>query len=318
MTEAEGRDPPTLTISFKAPVYDTSVTTLGGAERRPFSGTPQQIADDIGAYEKLGVQRAGLRLPQRAPHGDARADGALRADDADGALTRPSGYVRRDNTEDATCGSTARSRSCRARGRASGGRPRWASRSAGPASAWRTSTAPGPRRWPRRSRRRVASRWPSRRTPARRTGIEAMIGGTVKAFGGLDILHNNAFGQPALPDGQRRLAFTRRPRRARVDPHHRPRADRRVPGDEARHPRAARAGRRRHRQHRVDLRPVRRLRHRRLQHGQGGRGQPHAGGRHRVRLARDPGELRVPRAPSTRRCCARRCRSPGSPRRRRG
>src|SRR5512132_614685 len=36
-------------------------------------------------------------------------------------------------------------------------------------------------------------------TPA---GIEAMIGGTVKAFGGLDILHNNAFGQPALPDGQ--------------------------------------------------------------------------------------------------------------------
>src|SRR6185436_9700229 len=38
-------------------------------------------------------------------------------------------------------------------------------------------------------------------------GIDAMIGGTVKAFGGLDILHNNAFGQPALPDGQRRLAF---------------------------------------------------------------------------------------------------------------
>ncbi|TMQ28048.1 MAG: SDR family oxidoreductase [Candidatus Rokuibacteriota bacterium] len=41
-------------------------------------------------------------------------------------------------------------------------------------------------------------------TPA---GIEAMIAGTVKAFGGLDILHNNAFGQPALPSGQRRLAF---------------------------------------------------------------------------------------------------------------
>jgi meso-butanediol dehydrogenase/(S,S)-butanediol dehydrogenase/diacetyl reductase len=42
-------------------------------------------------------------------------------------------------------------------------------------------------------------------TPA---GIEAMIGGTVHAFGGLDILHNNAFGQPARPGGQRRLAFT--------------------------------------------------------------------------------------------------------------
>ena len=39
-------------------------------------------------------------------------------------------------------------------------------------------------------------------------GIDAMIGGTVKAFGGLDILHNNAFGQPALPPGQSRLAFT--------------------------------------------------------------------------------------------------------------
>jgi len=29
-------------------------------------------------------------------------------------------------------------------------------------------------------------------------GIEAMIGGAVKTFGGLDILHNNAFGQPTL------------------------------------------------------------------------------------------------------------------------
>ena len=39
-------------------------------------------------------------------------------------------------------------------------------------------------------------------------GIDAMIGGAVAAFGGLDILHNNAFGQPALPAGQSRLAFT--------------------------------------------------------------------------------------------------------------
>jgi probable F420-dependent oxidoreductase len=55
MTEAEGRNPAALTISFKAPVYDPSVTILGGSERRPFSGSPQQIADDIGAYEKAGV-----------------------------------------------------------------------------------------------------------------------------------------------------------------------------------------------------------------------------------------------------------------------
>jgi len=39
-------------------------------------------------------------------------------------------------------------------------------------------------------------------------GVEAMVGGAVRAFGGLDILHNNAFGQPALPPGQSRLAFT--------------------------------------------------------------------------------------------------------------
>src|SRR5262245_1692116 len=31
--------------------------------------------------------------------------------------------------------------------------------------------------------------------------------GIEKAVGGLDILHNNAFGQPALPSGQRRLNF---------------------------------------------------------------------------------------------------------------
>ncbi|TXL71901.1 SDR family oxidoreductase [Vineibacter terrae] len=39
-------------------------------------------------------------------------------------------------------------------------------------------------------------------------GIDAMIGGAVQVFGGLDILHNNAFGQPALPAGQSRLALT--------------------------------------------------------------------------------------------------------------
>jgi len=39
-------------------------------------------------------------------------------------------------------------------------------------------------------------------------GVDAMVGGTVEAFGGLDILHNNAFGQPPLPAGRGRLAFT--------------------------------------------------------------------------------------------------------------
>src|SRR5262249_62193384 len=39
-------------------------------------------------------------------------------------------------------------------------------------------------------------------------GVEAMVGGTVEAFGGLDILHNTAFGQPPLLPGQSRLALT--------------------------------------------------------------------------------------------------------------
>jgi len=57
LTAAEGRDFSSLTISFKAPVYDA---TSGGAAlpdgtRRPFSGTPAQISEDIAAYGALGV-----------------------------------------------------------------------------------------------------------------------------------------------------------------------------------------------------------------------------------------------------------------------
>ena len=55
LTEAEGRDPSTLTISYKAPIYDAEQIVPGGAERRPFSGSPQAIADDIGVFAALGV-----------------------------------------------------------------------------------------------------------------------------------------------------------------------------------------------------------------------------------------------------------------------
>jgi probable F420-dependent oxidoreductase len=55
LTEAEGRDPSTLTISYKAPIYDAGQGVDGGAERRPFSGSPQAIADDIGVFAALGV-----------------------------------------------------------------------------------------------------------------------------------------------------------------------------------------------------------------------------------------------------------------------
>ncbi len=55
LTEAEKRDPTTLTISYKAPLYDTGQGVDGGAERRPFSGSAQAIADDIATYAGLGV-----------------------------------------------------------------------------------------------------------------------------------------------------------------------------------------------------------------------------------------------------------------------
>jgi probable F420-dependent oxidoreductase len=57
--EQLGRDPASLTISFKAPLYDTTLTgdslDAEGRERRPLSGTTDQIIEDIHAYGSLGV-----------------------------------------------------------------------------------------------------------------------------------------------------------------------------------------------------------------------------------------------------------------------
>jgi probable F420-dependent oxidoreductase len=53
LTEAEGRDPATLTIAYKAPLYDVELD--GGGGRRPFSGTEDQVRDDIATYAALGV-----------------------------------------------------------------------------------------------------------------------------------------------------------------------------------------------------------------------------------------------------------------------
>jgi probable F420-dependent oxidoreductase len=56
LTEAHGRDPKSLTISFKAPVYDLGQMLLGpGGDRRPFTGSAAQITDDIATYARLGV-----------------------------------------------------------------------------------------------------------------------------------------------------------------------------------------------------------------------------------------------------------------------
>lgn len=58
-TEAAGRDPATLTISYKAPLYDVSqagdIEKQVGLERRPFAGSTAQIAEDIHTYARLGV-----------------------------------------------------------------------------------------------------------------------------------------------------------------------------------------------------------------------------------------------------------------------
>jgi probable F420-dependent oxidoreductase len=54
LTEAEGRDPSKLTISYKAPLYDAD-RPVAGPDRRPFSGSREQVMEDIARYEKLGV-----------------------------------------------------------------------------------------------------------------------------------------------------------------------------------------------------------------------------------------------------------------------
>jgi alkanesulfonate monooxygenase SsuD/methylene tetrahydromethanopterin reductase-like flavin-dependent oxidoreductase (luciferase family) len=54
MTEAEGRDFSKLAISYKAPLYDTSVPDRDGS-RRSFSGTPDEIAGDIRSFAAIGV-----------------------------------------------------------------------------------------------------------------------------------------------------------------------------------------------------------------------------------------------------------------------
>jgi probable F420-dependent oxidoreductase len=54
LTEAEGRDFSVLTISYKAPLYDSAVPDRDGA-RRSFSGMPEEVAADIRAFAAIGV-----------------------------------------------------------------------------------------------------------------------------------------------------------------------------------------------------------------------------------------------------------------------
>jgi hypothetical protein len=51
LMEAQQRDPGSLTIAYKAPVYDEPPP----GERLPFSGTTEQLLDDVRVYAQLGV-----------------------------------------------------------------------------------------------------------------------------------------------------------------------------------------------------------------------------------------------------------------------
>src|SRR5258705_13958697 len=55
LVEAERRDFSTLTISYKAPIYDAGQCVDGGAVRRPFSGCQPAIAHDIRTFAGLWV-----------------------------------------------------------------------------------------------------------------------------------------------------------------------------------------------------------------------------------------------------------------------
>ena len=54
LMEAEGRDFASLTVSYKAPLYDTSIPDRDGA-RRSFSGSSDDIAGDIRSFAAIGV-----------------------------------------------------------------------------------------------------------------------------------------------------------------------------------------------------------------------------------------------------------------------
>ena len=55
LIKAEGRSFDELFISLKAPSYDPGVTP-SGHDRLPFSGEPDQVVEDIKAYQALGVE----------------------------------------------------------------------------------------------------------------------------------------------------------------------------------------------------------------------------------------------------------------------
>ena len=54
MTEAEGRDPASITIAFGSRLRE-SAQAVSGNDRMPFAGSAAQLIDDVATYQKLGV-----------------------------------------------------------------------------------------------------------------------------------------------------------------------------------------------------------------------------------------------------------------------
>lgn len=55
LAEAEGRDPASITIAFAPRLNHTATPLPGGAERKPFNGSSEQIVEDVETYRRLGV-----------------------------------------------------------------------------------------------------------------------------------------------------------------------------------------------------------------------------------------------------------------------
>ena len=63
-----GRDPSTLGFAYSASWFnDQQAQTLPDGQRRPLTGTPQQIADDVKRYEELGVRHMHVNLQGETP-----------------------------------------------------------------------------------------------------------------------------------------------------------------------------------------------------------------------------------------------------------
>jgi alkanesulfonate monooxygenase SsuD/methylene tetrahydromethanopterin reductase-like flavin-dependent oxidoreductase (luciferase family) len=64
LVEKEGRDPAKVALAYRVQKYGPEVpATAGDGERRLFSGTPGQIADDLKALRDLGVVAVDLTFP---------------------------------------------------------------------------------------------------------------------------------------------------------------------------------------------------------------------------------------------------------------